>query len=59
MSISVPIKLLHESVGHVVSIELKTGELYRGYLVNAEDMMNCLMETVTVTARDGSVTVLE
>ena len=59
MSIGVPIKLLHEAENHVVTIELKTGELYRGYLVDAEDTMNCRLETVTVTSKDGKVKVLE
>lgn len=59
MSIGVPIKLLHEAENHVVTVELKNGEVYRGYLVDAEDTMNCRMETVTVTSKDGKVTVLE
>ena len=59
MSIGVPIKLLHEAENHVITIELKTGELYRGYLVDAEDTMNCRMETVTVTSKEGKVSVLE
>ena len=36
MSVGVPIKLLHEAANHVVTIEVKTGELYRGYLSEAE-----------------------
>lgn len=36
MSIGVPVKLLHEATNHVVTIEVKTGELYRGYLTEAE-----------------------
>jgi hypothetical protein len=36
MSIGVPIKLLHEAENHVVTVELKNGELYRGYLTEAE-----------------------
>jgi len=36
MSVGVPIKLLHESENHIVTIELKTGELFRGYLTEAE-----------------------
>ena len=36
MSIGVPIKLLHEAENHVVTIELKTGDLLRGYLIEAE-----------------------
>lgn len=31
-SLGVPVKLLHESLGHVITVELKTGQLYRGKL---------------------------
>eukprot|EP00123_Amoebidium_parasiticum_P000922 comp11861_c0_seq1/m.6492 comp11861_c0_seq1/g.6492 ORF comp11861_c0_seq1/g.6492 comp11861_c0_seq1/m.6492 type:complete len:118 (-) comp11861_c0_seq1:147-500(-) len=55
MSIGVPVKLLHEAQGHVLTVELKTGELYRGKLDEAEDNFNCLMSDVTVTGRDGKV----
>ena len=37
MSIGVPIKLLHEAENHIITCELKSGELYRGYLMEAED----------------------
>lgn len=53
MSIGVPIKLLHEAELHVVTVELKTGELYRGYLMEAEDTMNMRLDDVFVTRRDG------
>lgn len=33
-SLGVPVKLLHESVGHIVTVELKTSHLYRGKLVD-------------------------
>jgi len=59
MSIGVPIKLLHEAEGHIVTIELKTGELYRGQLVESEDNMNCQMNNITITARDGRIVNLE
>jgi small nuclear ribonucleoprotein D3 len=59
MSIGVPIKLLHEAEGHIVTIELKTGELYRGTLVESEDNMNCQMSKITVTTRDGRQHALE
>ncbi len=36
MSIGLPVKLLHEAQNHVITIEVKTGELYRGYLTEAE-----------------------
>jgi hypothetical protein len=32
-STSVPVKLLHEGEGHPVSVELRTGDMYRGQLV--------------------------
>ncbi len=36
MTIGLPVKLLHEAQNHVITIEVKTGELYRGYLTEAE-----------------------
>jgi small nuclear ribonucleoprotein D3 len=30
--LGIPVKLLHESLGHIVTVELKTGNLYRGKL---------------------------
>jgi len=59
MSIGVPIKLLHEAEGHTVTIELKTGEIYRGTLGESEDNMNCQLSNITLTARDGRVSNLE
>lgn len=41
MSIGVPVKLLHEAQGHIVTVELKTGGVYRGKLLEIEDNMNC------------------
>ena len=59
MSIGVPIKLMHEAEGHTVTIELKTGEIFRGFLVESEDNMNCQLSGITFTARDGKMTELE
>uniref|UniRef100_A0A2R5LG02 Small nuclear ribonucleoprotein Sm D3 n=3 Tax=Ornithodoros TaxID=6937 RepID=A0A2R5LG02_9ACAR len=59
MSIGVPIKVLHEAEGHIVTCETNTGEVYRGKLVEAEDNMNCQMASITVTYRDGRVAQLE
>ena len=55
----IPIKILHEAVDLIVSVELVTGEVYRGTLVEMEDNMNCQLENLTVTAKDGQVTKLE
>lgn len=59
MSIGVPIKVLHEAEGHIVTCETNTGEVYRGKLVEAEDNMNCQMANLTVTYRDGRVAQME
>eukprot|EP01114_Cavostelium_apophysatum_P008356 TRINITY_DN20781_c0_g1_i1.p1 TRINITY_DN20781_c0_g1~~TRINITY_DN20781_c0_g1_i1.p1 ORF type:complete len:121 (+),score=5.54 TRINITY_DN20781_c0_g1_i1:109-471(+) len=59
MSIGVPIKLLHEAEGHTVTIELKTGELYRGFLVESEDNMNCQLSNINYTGRDGRIAEME
>jgi small nuclear ribonucleoprotein D3 len=56
--VGVPIKILHEAEGHTVTVELKTGEVFRGKLEEAEDNMNCQMSHVTRTAKDGKVTTL-
>jgi predicted RNA-binding Zn ribbon-like protein len=34
--IGIPVKLLYEAKHHIVTVEMKTGELYRGYLADAE-----------------------
>lgn len=59
MSIGIPIKLLHEAQGHIVTVETTSGELYRGHLANAEDSMNCHLSGVTLTKKDGQVHALE
>ncbi|XP_067930598.1 small nuclear ribonucleoprotein Sm D3-like [Watersipora subatra] len=58
-SIGVPIKILHEAEGHIVTLETITGEVHRGKLVEAEDNMNCQMSNITITFRDGRVAQLE
>ena len=53
--IGIPIMLLHEAEGHTVTVEMKTGETYRGQLLEAEDNWNCQVGEVTATAKDGKV----
>jgi small nuclear ribonucleoprotein (snRNP)-like protein len=53
--VGIPVKLLHEAEGHVVTVELKTGEMYRGQLHQAEDNWNVQLKDVSATARDGKV----
>uniref|UniRef100_A0A0A9WKK7 Small nuclear ribonucleoprotein Sm D3 n=2 Tax=Lygus hesperus TaxID=30085 RepID=A0A0A9WKK7_LYGHE len=59
MSLGVPVKVLHEAEGHIVTCEIRTGEVYRGKLVEAEDNMNCRLSAATVTFRDGRVVAME
>ena len=40
----VPIKLLHEAESHIVTVELKSGDAYRGIMLEAEDTMNCQLK---------------
>ena len=58
-TIGIPIKLLHESQGHVVTVELTNGQVYRGKLQHAEDSCNVQLREVTGTARDGRVSHLD
>ncbi|KAI9093471.1 small nuclear ribonucleoprotein Sm D3-like protein [Phlyctochytrium arcticum] len=59
MSIGVPIKLLHEAEGHIITLELKSGAIYRGKLLDAEDNMNVQLKDIIVTQRDGRQSQLE
>jgi small nuclear ribonucleoprotein D3 len=36
-SLGVPVKLLHESLGHVITVELKSGQLFRGKLADGTE----------------------
>ncbi|KAI9667487.1 MAG: hypothetical protein M1821_000303 [Bathelium mastoideum] len=58
-TIGIPIKLLNEATGHVVTLEITTGQVYRGKLLEAEDNMNVQLKDITVTARDGRVSHLD
>eukprot|EP00842_Homolaphlyctis_polyrhiza_P001205 jgi/Hompol1/2085/HPOL_005085-RA len=59
VSIGVPVKLLHEALGHIVTIETKSGSVYRGKLLSAEDNMNVQLRDISHTQRDGRVTQLD
>ena len=57
--VGVPQKLLHESTGHRLTVELIDGSLYRGLLTDCEDSMNLQLSSVTCTSREGRMTKLE
>mmetsp|Transcript_27062 Transcript_27062/g.71069 ORF Transcript_27062/g.71069 Transcript_27062/m.71069 type:complete len:122 (-) Transcript_27062:151-516(-) len=58
-NLGIPIKLLHEATGHVVTVELSSGDMYRGKLTNVEDNMNVTMDTCTRTDRSGRTSELQ
>ncbi|CAH0058884.1 unnamed protein product [Clonostachys solani] len=71
-TIGIPIKLLNEAEGHIVTLEITSGQTYRGKLLEgnsqlltwrfphvAEDNMNVQLKDITVTARDGRVSHLD
>ena len=56
--VGIPIKVLHDAEGHTVTVELKTGEVFRGKLDEAEDNMNVHLSNCTKTGKDGRVSTL-
>ncbi|KAE8683507.1 Small nuclear ribonucleoprotein Sm D3 [Hibiscus syriacus] len=58
-SLGIPVKLLHEASGHFITVELKSGELYRGSMAKCKDNWNCQLENITFTAKEGKVLQLE
>ena len=57
--VGIPTRLLHEAESHVITVELKNSEIYRGMLLKSQDNMNLELTTVTHTARDGQVQKME
>ena len=51
----IPVQLLYEAEGMKVTVEIKSGEIYRGMLVNAEETMNMTISDVVRTAKNGQV----
>lgn len=49
--LGVPVKLLHESLGHVITVELKTGHLYRGKLAEGMIFFPSLTSQVLIRIR--------
>jgi len=59
MTSGIPLKLLHEAEGHIVTCELNTGEMYRGKLMEAEDNMNSQFVNITYTDRSNRTSHLD
>jgi len=52
--VGIPIVLLHDAEGAVVTVETTRGELIRGLLFEAEDMMNLYIKNAVVTDPNGN-----
>lgn len=58
---------MHEAVHHVVTVELKSGETFTGYMAEAEvslpfsnkDTMNVRLDDVSMITREGRTLPLE
>lgn len=69
MSLGVPLKIMHEAVHHIVTVELKSGETFTGYMAECEvyivliisfkDTMNIRLDDVSMITRDGRPMSLE
>ncbi|GLJ42961.1 hypothetical protein SUGI_0891460 [Cryptomeria japonica] len=55
----VEVKLLHKATSHVVAMELKINELYRGNIIECEDIWNFQLEGIPYTTKYGKVSHLE
>ncbi len=51
--VGIPIILLHDAEGGIVTIELKSGDTYRGFLEESQDNMNCTMKDCTKVSSTG------
>ena len=49
--VGIPVILLHDAEGGIVTIELKNGFVYRGILDEAQDNMNCTMKVSLALSR--------
>eukprot|EP00938_MAST-03A_sp_MAST-3A-sp1_P005688 g5688.t1 len=51
--VSIPVVMVHEGEGHVVSVEMKNGYLYRGVMEASEDNWNVLLKNCILTKPNG------
>ena len=52
--VGIPIILLHDAEGGLVTVELKNGFVYRGILDESQDNMNCTLKDCIRTDPDGN-----
>ena len=42
--VGIPIILMHDAEGTIVTVEMQNGDTYRGFLDETEDNMNCILK---------------
>ena len=57
--VGLPIILLHDAEGGIVTVELKSGDSYRGYLEESQDNMNLTMKNCQKTTAAGKQSTCE
>ncbi|EGB03608.1 hypothetical protein AURANDRAFT_8431, partial [Aureococcus anophagefferens] len=57
--VGVPLILMHDGEGTIVTIECKNGDTYRGFLDETEDNMNCVLKDATRTDAKGNKSQVE
>ena len=46
--VGIPVILLHDAEGGIITVELKNGDSYRGFLEEAQDNMNCTLKVFRI-----------
>ncbi len=51
--VGIPVILMHDAEGGIITIEIKNGDTYRGFLDECQDNMNCTMKDCKKTKANG------
>ena len=51
--VGLPSIILHEGEAHIITVEMRNGFVYRGYLQQSEDNWNMLLTNADLTKPDG------
>ena len=57
--VGVPVILMHDGEGTIVTVECKNGDTYRGFLDETEDNLTCILKDATRTDAKGNKTAVE
>ncbi|ADM11217.1 small nuclear D3-like ribonucleoprotein [Encephalitozoon intestinalis ATCC 50506] len=55
MGVTIPLKLLHEAQGFVVTVETNSGDMYRGQMKEVDDYMNIILTDAVVTSNSSCI----